>query len=242
MLEIDQDGQRILDDLVRLAALDVGDEADAAGILVERRVVEAARRRQAGIGGIGKIGGAQGAPLLLVIPVHGTHSGLTPRHPISSVPGAFASALRAMRWTGNLCSGGSRCRHAESACLCRLLFQVGGCRCRAAPHAPGSAGGSKDPAASTSNWDSNAVLSSTCQISKAPTRGGTRRSLAFFQVLFFPPGAFRTSGFLRLPRSIFAPAGAIACGRTLGGFPREFRQRQYRSHRTRHPVGAEPRQ
>ena len=44
--------QRVLDDLVRLAALDVGDEADAAGILVERRIVEAVRLRHAGIGGI----------------------------------------------------------------------------------------------------------------------------------------------------------------------------------------------
>ena len=53
MLEIEQDGQRILDDLVRLAALDVGDEADAAGILVERGIVEAAAVGQAGIGGVG---------------------------------------------------------------------------------------------------------------------------------------------------------------------------------------------
>src|SRR4029079_15891983 len=42
--------ERVLDNLVRLAALDVGDEADAAGILVARRVVEAVRGRQTGIG------------------------------------------------------------------------------------------------------------------------------------------------------------------------------------------------
>ena len=52
VLEIAEDGERVLDDLVRLAALDVGDEADAAGILVERRIVETLRRRQAGIGGV----------------------------------------------------------------------------------------------------------------------------------------------------------------------------------------------
>ena len=40
---LQQDGERVLDDLVRLAALDVGDEADAAGILVERGIVEALR-------------------------------------------------------------------------------------------------------------------------------------------------------------------------------------------------------
>ena len=43
MLEIAQDAQAVLDDLVRLAALDVGDEADAAGVLVERRIVQALR-------------------------------------------------------------------------------------------------------------------------------------------------------------------------------------------------------
>ena len=51
MLQIAQDAQPVLDDLVRLAALDVGDEADAAGILVERGIVQALRRRRAGIGG-----------------------------------------------------------------------------------------------------------------------------------------------------------------------------------------------
>ena len=45
MLEVDQDGERIVDDLVRLAALDVGDESDAAGILGERGIVEAVRLR-----------------------------------------------------------------------------------------------------------------------------------------------------------------------------------------------------
>ena len=54
MLEIAQDRERVLDDLVRLAALDVGDEADAAGILVERRIVEPLRGRQTGIGAVGK--------------------------------------------------------------------------------------------------------------------------------------------------------------------------------------------
>src|SRR5262249_8815449 len=53
VLEVEQDGERVGDDLVRLAALDVGDEADAARILVERRVVQPARRRDARIGGGG---------------------------------------------------------------------------------------------------------------------------------------------------------------------------------------------
>src|SRR5262249_31953978 len=43
MLEIAQDGERILDQLVRLAAVDIGDESDPAGILLERGIVHALR-------------------------------------------------------------------------------------------------------------------------------------------------------------------------------------------------------
>ena len=41
VLEIAEDAQRVGDDLMRLLALDVGDEADAAGILLQRRIVQA---------------------------------------------------------------------------------------------------------------------------------------------------------------------------------------------------------
>ena len=41
VLEIDQDRQRVFDDLVRLAALDVGNKSDAAGILFQRRIKQA---------------------------------------------------------------------------------------------------------------------------------------------------------------------------------------------------------
>ena len=51
MLQIAENAQSVFDDLMRLAALDVGDETDAAGILVERRIVETLRERRAGIGG-----------------------------------------------------------------------------------------------------------------------------------------------------------------------------------------------
>src|SRR5262249_4111013 len=46
MLEIAEDRERILDELVRFPALNVGDEADAAGILIERGIVKAMRPRQ----------------------------------------------------------------------------------------------------------------------------------------------------------------------------------------------------
>jgi len=55
MLQIAKNAQAVLDDEVRFAALDVGNESDAAGVLVECRIVQALRRRRAGIGG----GGAQ---------------------------------------------------------------------------------------------------------------------------------------------------------------------------------------
>ncbi len=41
MLEIAQDAQRVGDDLMRLLALDVGDEADAAGVLLQTRIKQA---------------------------------------------------------------------------------------------------------------------------------------------------------------------------------------------------------
>ena len=41
MQQVDQDAQPLLDNGVRAAALDVDDEADAAGIVLVRRVVQA---------------------------------------------------------------------------------------------------------------------------------------------------------------------------------------------------------
>ena len=41
VLEIDKDGQRVFDDLVRFASLDVGNKSDAAGILFQRRIKQA---------------------------------------------------------------------------------------------------------------------------------------------------------------------------------------------------------
>ena len=43
VLEVGEDLERVGDDLVRLAALEVGDEADAAGVVLMRRVIEALR-------------------------------------------------------------------------------------------------------------------------------------------------------------------------------------------------------
>src|SRR4030095_14730177 len=46
MLEVAENGERVVHDLVRLAAFDIGDEADATGILVERLVVRTLRLQQ----------------------------------------------------------------------------------------------------------------------------------------------------------------------------------------------------
>jgi hypothetical protein len=51
MLEIAENAQAVFDELMRLAALDVGDETDAAGILVECRIVKTLREWCAWIGG-----------------------------------------------------------------------------------------------------------------------------------------------------------------------------------------------
>ena len=45
MLEIDQDRQRILDDLVRLTAFDIGNKSNPAGSLFQRRIKQAETRR-----------------------------------------------------------------------------------------------------------------------------------------------------------------------------------------------------
>jgi hypothetical protein len=49
--QITKNAQAIFDELMRLAAPDVGDETDAAQILVERGIVETLRKRRAGISG-----------------------------------------------------------------------------------------------------------------------------------------------------------------------------------------------
>ena len=46
MREVDQDLDALLDDLVAGAALDVGDESDAAGIVFVSRIVESLPRGQ----------------------------------------------------------------------------------------------------------------------------------------------------------------------------------------------------
>ena len=46
MIEILQDHERLLDDFVRLFALDIDDKADAAGIVFETRIVKALFGRQ----------------------------------------------------------------------------------------------------------------------------------------------------------------------------------------------------
>ena len=73
MLEIAEDRERVLDDLVRLAALDVGDEADAAGILVERRIVEPLRCGQAGFSPV--LGRPSGGPVALSAALSCAHAG-----------------------------------------------------------------------------------------------------------------------------------------------------------------------
>jgi hypothetical protein len=49
MLEVAENAERVADDLVRLLALDIGDETDAAGILLQGGVVKTYRWRSPGV-------------------------------------------------------------------------------------------------------------------------------------------------------------------------------------------------
>src|SRR5262245_4802898 len=49
MFEIAEDGERVLDQLMRSPALDVGNKADTAGVLVARGIIKTLRRRQSRI-------------------------------------------------------------------------------------------------------------------------------------------------------------------------------------------------
>ncbi|GEC16611.1 hypothetical protein NWI01_25030 [Nitrobacter winogradskyi] len=49
MFKVAENADRVGDDLMRLPALDVGDETDAAGIPFQRGVIEAFRRRSPGV-------------------------------------------------------------------------------------------------------------------------------------------------------------------------------------------------
>src|SRR5215831_14222621 len=54
MFEIAEDGERVLDQLVRALALDVGNKADTTGILLARGIIKALRRRQSRIRAVAK--------------------------------------------------------------------------------------------------------------------------------------------------------------------------------------------
>ena len=87
--------RRLRDDRVALAVLHVGDEADAAGILLVARIVEALRRGQAGIAQdetLGRLAGIDPPQCLLVLD-DPAHAGL-PRPAIRSRPAACATGPR----------------------------------------------------------------------------------------------------------------------------------------------------
>ena len=91
MFEIAENLNRVRDDLVRLLSLDVGDEADAAGILVERGIVETVRGGNAGVGGIVK--SAAVSPVAVFSSTVGLQTARSsfPRGPCRDV--VFANAL-----------------------------------------------------------------------------------------------------------------------------------------------------
>ncbi len=140
VLQIAQDGERVLDQLLRLAALDVGDEADAAGILLERRIVKSLRRRQAGIGLL--LGRPSGGPVALPAALSCAHAGpRLSRHIRERRNQNSKLPLRLLR-------RGMRLRTATPTAHAGLLKTAG----------PQASLGDR-----AANWDSNTVLTYLCK-------------------------------------------------------------------------------
>src|SRR5262249_39520164 len=98
VLEIAQDGERVLDQLVRFAPLDVGNEADAAGILVERRVVETLRSL---LNSVRAMMWRAHPMILAASPAQTAGADLRAaqlRRPAVAVPGAAASSAPLLLW------------------------------------------------------------------------------------------------------------------------------------------------
>ena len=66
VIEIGEDLQALLQDPVRFAALDVDDEADAAGVVLERRIVQTLLRRQTRPARTAPLGAAHVLPVLCI--------------------------------------------------------------------------------------------------------------------------------------------------------------------------------
>ena len=119
VFQIAQDAQPILDDLVRLAALDVGDEADAAGVLVERRIVKTLRRRRAGIG----VGGTRSRSVAAMR--RDTAPDKSCSVPILAVPSCLAGSQASGAFSASAGRGRRADRnHREKGSLVRLIAAV----------------------------------------------------------------------------------------------------------------------
>ena len=105
MVEIDQDLQALLEDRVRGAALHVGDDADAAGIALVRRIVETLRAGQRRVGAARQRRRRRTAGLLLVgVGVHLS----TPPRGRTSVPGVVRLVDFGCDWTTSAALVGGR--------------------------------------------------------------------------------------------------------------------------------------
>ncbi len=102
MGEVLEHGQTVLDDLVRLHALHLGDEADAAGIVLVARIVEALGFRQAG--NLRRSARLTDAPFVWAGTICSVTDGVKSVITMSSVPcprqGGFASCGAAARIAG----------------------------------------------------------------------------------------------------------------------------------------------
>ena len=156
MLEIEQDRQRVLDDLVRFAALDVGNKSDPAGILFQRRIEQAETMTRPSSSSrfpaAAALAGTQGSRRSFLAPVRrpapeGEPVILEATFVPLPASGCFFAAVRRA-----LASGG------RSARIFPRLYP---------PQCRDEKGTGR--ALRTTNWDSNAVLCGTWQIPGAST-------------------------------------------------------------------------
>src|SRR4029077_10920932 len=168
-LEIAEDRKRVLDDLVRLTALDVGDEADAAGILLVARIEQAVCSRH-----VRPEREFDGRIFQRSLRRRSAHSHIEPlcRHRRPHL----ASVRRTFLVRGTSCD--TNLRPSRKGRLCRSPVPRGTACCF-----PNAA----DPSRRTRNWDSNAVL--ICRNLAGSARASAAKSTLLLPFVALPvPG------------------------------------------------------
>ena len=152
---LQQDRERVLDDLLRLAALDVGDEADAAGILLERRIVKTLRCHTSPRKG--EVDRRSGATRGRVGDAHArSGDGTAPHpHPLPAC-GEREHGERVVRSCRALMYRRAHALLASRGAVRRSCWAITRCRSTAVHQSYGYR--ARNDSGHRANWDSNAVL------------------------------------------------------------------------------------